>query len=100
MDIIEEVKKMDKIPVELIKAIAERVGNSDNSWREEDEERGVWVIVVEDERTMSSFSGTGKHLTYAYTAVEHLIDEHPEVRVILGMSSLLNDRMKDEEEDE
>ena len=99
MNIIEEVKKMDKIPVELIKAIAEKVGNGSN-WREENEKRGVWVIVVEDERTMSAFSGTGKHLTCAYRAVEELIDEHPEVKVVLEMSDLFRGLMKDEEEDE
>lgn len=99
MNIIEEVKKMDKIPVELIKAIAKKVGNG-NGWREENEERGVWVIVVEDERTMSAFSGTGKQLLYAHKVVEELIDEHPEVKAVLEISGLLKGLMKDEEEDE
>ena len=99
MNIIEEVKKMDKIPVELIEAIAERVGN-DDGWREENEERGVWVIVVDDERTMSSFSGTARHLIYAYKAVEELIDKHPEVKAIIEMRALFNALKGDEEEDE
>ncbi len=97
MNIIEEVKKMDKIPVELIKAIAERVGNSDG-WREENEERGVWVIVVEDEKTMSAFSGTAQHLIYAHNAVEELIDNHPEVKAIIEMRDLLNGLKKGKEE--
>ena len=99
MNIIEEVKKMDKIPVELIEAIAEKVGNGDG-WREENEKRGVWIIVVEDERTMSAFSGTGKHMMYAHEAIEKLIDENPQFKVALKISDLLKGLMRDEEEDE
>jgi hypothetical protein len=100
MNIIEEVKKLDKIPVELIDIIADKVGDG-NGWREEGERRGVWIVTVSDENecTHSAFSGTEKHMAYAYKAMGRLLDENPKVKMVVEMSDLLNALKEDEEED-
>lgn len=99
MNIIEEVKKMDKIPVELIDIIADKIGNG-NDWREEGECGGVWIVTVseENENTHSAFSGTEKHMACAYDAMDRLLEEHPMVKAAIEMRDLLN-ALKDEEED-
>ena len=97
MNIIEEVKKMDKIPVELIKVIGEKVGNGDD-WREEGETRGVSIVVVGEKRTMSVFSGTRNHLVNAYRAFSRCLDDHPEVIAVIEAQEFFESLTSEKEE--
>ena len=99
MNIIEEVKKMDKVPVELIETIATKIGES-SAWREEGERRGICILIMDEERTRNAFSGSTAHLIRAFMSMKSSLEENPVAQSILEMKELLNGLAKDMDAEE
>ncbi len=96
MNIIEEVKKMDKIPFELIEALADKIGTP--GWREEGEERGVNILIMDREETRNAFSGSPVHLVQAFEAAKSSLDQDPRAKALLEIRAILDGIEEEEEE--
>ena len=97
MNIIEEVRKMDKIPVELIEAIADKIGEP--GWREEGEDRGVNILIMNDEGTRNAFSGNAIHLLMAWDAAENNAKDDPKAMMLKVVKDFA-DKFEKEDGDE
>ena len=82
MDIVEEVKKMKKIPVDLILAICDKIGEDDD-WREEGETRGVVIIVDHGDGVQVANNATAPQLVKCFLAYKWHLFEDPLTKATL-----------------